>query len=82
MVVDNPLTDEQQDALDAALDAVISGSYRDVEVATVDGDYDFEVTLRETRPKPKMRSVTLKLVWHDDESDWEVAERDDGYWRS
>jgi hypothetical protein len=82
MVVDNPLSDEQQERLDELLEGFVRGSFEDMTVSTYDGDFDYEVAFREVTTEPRMRDVVLGLVWHDDESDWEIASSNASGWLS
>jgi len=82
MVIENPLSDEQQVALEEALDGFVRGSVEELNVSTYDGEFDYEVTFREVTNEPRMRDVTLGVVWHSDEGGWEIASSDASGWLS
>jgi len=82
MVVENPLTEVQQNALDDLLDEVIAADYRDVEIATHDGTYDYEVSCKEITNAPRMRNVYFELVWYASQEDWEIGTRENSGWLS
>jgi len=80
MVVDSPVSSDEKESIETALDEVSSGSVtiESVQTAT-DSAYDYEVVFSEMKPKPKRRTNTAFVLWHDDQSDWEVNITETGY---
>lgn len=83
MVVDSPVSSDEKASIQTALEEVSSGSVtiESVQTAT-DSAYDYEVIFSETQPKPKRRTNTAVVLWHEDQDDWEVNITKTGYWMS
>jgi hypothetical protein len=82
MVVDNPLTSEQEESLNEDLDEVYSGGVDIEEVNTSKSDsYDFRVVATEMS-EYSMRQVIALVKWYDDRGEWEIKKENSGSWRS
>lgn len=82
MVVENPLSVEQEEALDRDLGEVYSGNVDVKEVNTAESDsYDYRV-LADQIQRDRIRSVVALVKWYDDRGEWEVNNKSSGVWKS
>lgn len=83
MVIENPLSQNERETLERALDKYFDYETNIEDVQTSEkANYDYDLTLTQWRSKPSKRTVNCSVKWHEDANDWEVMVDSKSGWLS